>query len=277
MFTPAALLAHFDGIARGSLLQKYGCTRQQLADAATAGSILRIRTGVYALPAVDDAIRTAAAHGGELTCAAALRARGVWVLPDPDAMVHVWMGTAARRHPHSGCSCVAHYGDGPAGIGIASAATALISAFRCLSGEAFFAAYESAWNLRLVSASDRRRIRQALPRSAHWVLNLARADAGSGLESVLRFRLHLLGLVLDSQVEIGGVGRVDFVVGGRLIIEVDGALNHRGAERRHRDLVRDAEASARGYETLRFDYALLLHDWPRVAAAIIAALGRALA
>ncbi len=106
-------------------------------------------------------------------------------------------------------------------------------------------------------------------------MDLARSDAASGLESVLRLRLHLIGLALASQVAIDGVGRVDFVVGGRLILEVDGEGDHAGSDRRHVDLVRDAAASALGYETLRFDYALVVHDWPTVVAAIRAALARA--
>ena len=106
------------------------------------------------------------------------------------------------------------------------------------------------------------------------MLQLARSDAQSGLESLLRFRLHLLGIRLECQVQIGQVGRVDFVVGGRLILEVDGRENHHSAERRHSDLVRDAASSALGYETLRFDYSLVVHHWDRVVPAIIAAIGR---
>ncbi|MGO2932668.1 DUF559 domain-containing protein [Microbacterium sp.] len=67
---------------------------------------------------------------------------------------------------------------------------------------------------------------------------------------------------------------MDFVIGGRVILEADGKLNHRG-DRRHKDLMRDAAASALGYETLRFDYAMIIHDWERVVAAILPALVRA--
>ncbi|WP_300268668.1 DUF559 domain-containing protein [Microbacterium sp.] len=105
------------------------------------------------------------------------------------------------------------------------------------------------------------------------MLDLARSDAASGLESLLRLRLHLLGIRLDCQVNIDGVGRVDFVVGGRVILETDGKENHAG-ELRHKDLMRDAAASALGYETLRFDYAMVVHNWDVVAAAILPAIGR---
>jgi len=275
MFDPADLLRRCGGIARGTYLQQFRCSRQQLAAAADDGRIRRVRPGVFALPGTDPKVVAAAAHGGELTCAHALRAHGIWVLPQPDAEVHVWLGRAGRQHAHDGCACVVHHSTGRASVGLASPATALIHAFRCLDREAFFAAYESAWNKRLLSASDRRRIRDALPKSAAWLLDLARPDAQSGLESLLRLRLHLLGIRLDCQVAIDGVGRVDFVVAGRLILEVDGRLNHASAERRHNDLLRDAAASAAGYETLRFDYAMVVYDWDRVIAAVLPAIGRA--
>lgn len=273
MLKPDQLLARFGGIARGALLQAYGSTRTQLADAARAGTVRRIRQGVYALPWLDSRIVSAAEHGGALTCAAALRAHGVWLLPDPNDEIHVWMGAAGRKH-HGRCECVAHYTPGTAGLGLAPAPQALVHLYRCADHETFFAAYESAWRLRLITASDRDRIRRELPKSAGWLLDLARGDADSGLESLLRLRLHLLGIRLDSQVRIEGVGRVDFVIGGRLIFEVDGKLNHDGSMR-HKDLMRDAAASALGYETLRFDYAMIVHDWSTVIAAILPALERA--
>lgn len=274
-FTPADLIDRLGGIARGTELQRFGCSRTGLAQAVNAGSILRIRPGVFALASTDPKVVAAAAHGGSLTCADALRQRGIWTLPDADAEVHVWLGSAGRRFDHLGCTCIAHYSPGRTALGLAPLAPTLVHAYRCLGEEAFFAAYESAWNKRLLTASDRRTIRRELPRSAAWLLDLARPDAQSGLESLLRLRLHLLGLTLDCQVDIPDVGRVDFVIGGRLILEVDGRANHAGAERRHNDLMRDAAASARGYETLRFDYAMVVHDWARVVAAIVPAVARA--
>ncbi len=43
---------------------------------------------------------------------------------------------------------------------------------------------------------------------------------------------------------------------------------------RHKDLVRDAAASALGYETLHFDYSQIVFDWGSVQTAILAALTR---
>jgi very-short-patch-repair endonuclease len=169
---------------------------------------------------------------------------------------------------------VAHRDDGVAAFGVVPVVHALIQSARCLGPEGFFAAFESAWNLGLLSRSDRALIRQGLPARFRWLVDIARPDAESGIESLLRLRLLRLGIALDCQVLISGVGRVDFLLADRIILEVDGRLNHDGPSRRHHDLVRDAEAAAAGYETLRFDYALVVHDWPRVQRAILAVLGR---
>ena len=69
---------------------------------------------------------------------------------------------------------------------------------------------------------------------------------------------------------ITAVGRVDFLIGDRLIIEVDGKPNHASSSMRHKDLIRDANAAARDFVTLRFDYAMVVHDWPLVESAILA-------
>lgn len=273
MLSPAQTIHRLGGIARGSHLQRLGFTRTQLARLVKERKIQRVRAGVFATHELDDGIRTAAAHGGALTCASALRAHAIWVLPDDDGP-HVWMGPKGRVHSHDECSCTSHFYTGVPPLGYAPIEIALVHLRRCAGDEAFFAAYESAWRKRILSKSARSRVRAALPSSARWLVDIARGDADSGLESLLRLRLHILGLSLASQVEINSVGRVDFVIGGRLILEADGKEHHASAEMRKRDLNRDAAASALGYETLRFTYAQIIHDWPTVQAAILGALRR---
>lgn len=251
-------------------------SRTRLSKDVQRGRIERLRPGVFATADAHPAERSAAQHGGALTCSAALRRHGVWVMT-AEGSPHVWVGRRGRVHPHPGCRCVSHYFRGTSAFGVVDVATALIHLHHCEGAESFFASLESALRLRLVSVAERRRIRSALPAHARWLVDLARPDADSGVESLLRLRLHILGIRLECQVEVSGVGRVDFVADSRLIIEVDRRANHDGSSMRHKDLVRDAAASALGYETLRFDYAQIVHDWPSVQPAILAALRRAAA
>lgn len=275
MLDPATTLTRLGGIARGEQLHRFGLTRSALARAVSSRTILRVRPGVFAAPGARRQLVDAAAHGGALTCGSALRLHRVWVL-DKDAPPHVWVGRNGRVHPHPACACVSHYFNGEATFGVVGAETALVHLYRCGGDEAFFASFESAWRKGLLSRAARIRIRDALPSTARWLVDFARRDADSGLESLLRLRMHVLGVQLECQVRIAGVGKVDFVVAGRLIIEVDGKENHDGSPQRHKDLRRDAIASGLGFETLRFDYAQVLHNWPTVQAAILAALARVL-
>ncbi|HEX5857118.1 MAG TPA: DUF559 domain-containing protein, partial [Microbacterium sp.] len=105
--------------------------------------------------------------------------------------------------------------------------------------------------------------------AGRYAIDFARADADSGLESLLRWRLRRHGLSVRTQVHVDGVGRVDFLIGDRLLVEVDGRENHHGQSLRHTHLVRDANAAMWGYAVLRFDYALVIHDWELVERAIL--------
>jgi very-short-patch-repair endonuclease len=272
MLDPAIVISRVGGVARGTHLQKHGISRKRLAKDVHEGRVVRVRAGVFALPTTDAAVRDAAAHGGALTCGSALTTHGVWVLEDDGP--HVWVGENGRRHEHRHCTCTIHNFQGRTRFGRVGIETALLHLRECQGDEAFFAAFESAWRKRLLSKAARDRIRAALPASARWLVDLARSDADSGLESLLRLRLHILGIRLDCQVVIQGVGKVDFVIAGRLILEADGKENHDGETKRHKDLVRDAAASRLGYQTLRFDYAQIVHDWLTVQAAVLGALAR---
>lgn len=274
MLSASDIITRLGGLARGPQLQRLSFTRMALSRLVRCGEIERVREGVFGV-GVDPLLWAATAHGGALSCVSVLRERGVWVLSGSEK-VHVWLGAGRHGHPHPDCACVPHYYQGTPPLGRVDVETALLHLRRCEGDEAFFAAFESAWRLRLLTDAARGSIRSSLPASARWLVDLARPDADSGLESLLRLRLHLLGIQLDCQVSIRGVGRVDFVIGSRLILEADGKGNHAGAELSHRDRdrVRDAAASALGYETLRFDYAQIVHDWPTVQAAVLGALRR---
>ncbi|QMU97609.1 DUF559 domain-containing protein [Microbacterium esteraromaticum] len=261
------------GVARGSHLQTLGFDRRHLAACVARGEIRRVRPGVFCSNALSSEVHSAVAHGGALTCVSLLRRSGIWTLSHSDA-VHVWMGPGRHARPHRGCRCVSHYQQGRPPLSTAPLVAALLHFRQCEGDEAFFAAFESAWRKRLLSRAQRDQVRAGLPRGARWLVDLARPDADSGLESLLRLRLHIIGIRLDCQVVIDGVGRVDFVIDGRLIIEADGRENHDAPVKRHKDLVRDAAASALGYETLRFDYAQLIHGWDTVQGSILAALQR---
>jgi very-short-patch-repair endonuclease len=263
-------------IATSSALRREGQTRRQIADAVDVGQITFLRRGVYArVGACADAC-AAATHGGGLACISAARHEGLWVLC-ADEPLHVWMGPHARTHAHAGCRCVAHWDEKPTdSFGLPSVPRLLKQILACRGVEEFFVTLESALRLGRIDAKGLQWLRTHTNAAGREAIAYARRDADSGLESLLRWRLRRLGLQIRSQVRIPSVGVVDLLIGDRLIIEADGKDNHDDEAKRHRDLVRDANAASWGFITLRFDYALIVHDWETVELAILAAVDRGL-
>ncbi|MDQ1135941.1 very-short-patch-repair endonuclease [Microbacterium sp. SORGH_AS 1204] len=258
-----------------SELRSAGRSRRTIAAEVASGFLLHLRRGVYAERGTCEPVVSAAQHGGTPACVTAARHLGLWVLEGTD-QIHVWMREAGHGYPHDGCSCILHWSDIPLERAFASLPIAhvLRQILRCRGVEQFFVALESALRLRLLRSSDRAWLHDNTNAHGREALRLARSDADSGLESLVRWRLRNRRLPVRTQVKVVSVGRVDLIIGDVLIVEVDGAPFHDGESQRHRDLRRDAHAAAWGYITLRFDYALVVHDWPTVEMAILAYVDR---
>lgn len=254
-------------------LRADGLTRREIAAAVDSGRLSRIRIGVYAAPSACASLRAVAAHGGSTACVTAARHYGLWTLDD-DHEPHVWLKTGQRAHHDSSCGCIEHWDRDvrPAASGPLPLRQVLRQILGCRGPEHFFVTLESALRQGHLTTADLRWLRKHTNARGREALSLARTDADSGLESLLRWRLRKLGLRVRTQVSIFGVGVVDALIGDRLIVELDGRANHHGAEKRHKDLTRDADAASWGYVTLRFDYALVIHDWDLVESAILGAL-----
>ncbi|MFF2370351.1 DUF559 domain-containing protein [Agromyces sp. NPDC058110] len=255
-------------LARTADLHRRGIGQHAIRLALRSGTIDRVRQGVYAVAGAPRELVVAAAHGGVPGCVTAARLLGLWVL-DVDDVPHIAVAAGDRVHAHDGCRCVTHRVSGVRLGRTTTCVRTLLQLFACRGDEAFFVALESALRQRLVPPAMLEDLQRRLPARARWMLDVARDDADSGLESLLRLRLREHGIDLRSQVSIAGVGRVDFLLGDRVILEVDGRANHDGPSMRHKDLVRDAIAAGLGFTTLRFDYALVMHDWPTVLSAIL--------
>jgi very-short-patch-repair endonuclease len=225
-------------------------TRRRRPPAATAldaGALVRARRGVYTASGVCSAVHRVAAHGGRVACITAARHLGLWVLTD-DERPHAWLCDGQRSYHPSRCGCVEHWDAGPLGPPDATPTLPriLLQIFRCHGVEEFFVVLESGLRQKLIDARGIRWLRARANGAMREALDLARDDADSGLESLLRWRLRGLGMTVRTQRSIAAVGRVDALIGDRLIVEADGVVNHDGAALRHKDLVRDANAAAWG-------------------------------
>jgi very-short-patch-repair endonuclease len=155
-----------------------------------------------------------------------------------------------------------------------SLVTALSEAVSCQPAEVAFAMVESALHRGLLSETDRWELYWRVPTRCRASVSRAGEASESGTESLFAFRMQNLGIDMLQQVEVYGVGTVDFVIGDRLIIEIDSEGHHGSPAQRKRDLHRDAIAASLGYITLRFDYWQVIDDCATVEAAVLACIAR---
>ncbi|WBU38905.1 endonuclease domain-containing protein [Homoserinibacter sp. YIM 151385] len=155
--------------------------------------------------------------------------------------------------------------------GIQSVPDCLVSMASCAPKADFFAAMESAILSRVLPASARADVVSRIPGRLRRVAIRTGAESESGTESLLKLAMIERRIPFRQQVPIDGVGRVDFVIGERLIVEADSREYHSDA---YRDRRRDAEASIAGYRTLRFMYGQVVHELSHCLMALEASIAR---
>ena len=106
-------------------------------------------------------------------------------------------------------------------------------------------------------------------------LSLSSDRARSILETVARLQLIDMGLTPQVGVWIEGVGEVDMIILGFIVIEVDGWAFHSSKEQREKDLKRDRELLRLGFVVLRFTYDNVMNgDFAREVPVSVTALRR---
>lgn len=280
-------------------LRAMGKSQRDIRRAVERGLMLVVRRGHYAVPGTDPALIRAVRVGGVATGTTASRVRGLWTPPDarisappdtasltpPDARLHVAVPrNAPRLHdPDDGDeplvrseSVVLHWSD-PAAVaeaapmGIAPPLMMLEHVFVAHPTDRAVAVTDSALKHRYIRTVDLHALAARLPSHLRTAVHSATSRSDSGIESIGRFRLRLLGLDVEVLVRLDRVGVVDLLIDGWLVVEMDGREFHDG-DRFERDRRRDLEAATARYRTLRFSWRQVMFDWPAVEAAILAAL-----
>lgn len=245
-----------------------GVSTATLSRLVRAGAVERLRRGWYATPDVPPDIRRAVGVGGILTCVSALAAHGAWTMPHPDLHVLVASGTEVRR----AAGLHLHWTHDRVDLarGVDDRESALQLAAQCLDLRAAVVVVDSALNRGLIGPATAERILGSFPRGRR-VLALADGHAESGIETVARLGLRRLRVRVRSQVVIPGVGRVDLLIGDRLILELDGRRWHTDFEA---DRARDRQLLALGYLVIRASYRQVLEEWDVIAGQILALVRR---
>ena len=249
-------LAQRGGASRRAPLLADGVSWRALDSAVASGAVVRVATGLYAVPGCAPEQVARAAVGGVLSCLDAARGHGLAVLR-PDPLVHVAAGRgSSRRWPGT---VVHRTGSGGSGRAVALGLLAtLVSVAGCSPmGTAVALVDEVLRTGRLTPAELQA---ASGPRDVRWRTVLAAADARSmsALESLARVELvsalRALGLRVEVQACLRGVGRVDLLVDGWLVVELDGFAFHADRDSYRRDRRRDQVLSSHGYGRLRFCY-----------------------
>ncbi len=264
------------GAASWRRLRALGVTWYSVWAAVLRGQVVRLRRGAYALHGADAQLAAAVSLGGVLSCVSAAAYLGLPVLfPDrphvtvPRSWSHARL-TGVRVHrrdlmpdEHDGVATgvLRTVVDCARELSLRDAVVICDAALHA-GGLALSALHRAA-------AAARGRGATAL----RSVAALADGRAESPIETCLRLLLRDLADVVP-QVWIPGVGRVDLLLDGWLVVEADGFAFH-STRNHYRDDRRRANAlMAEGYTLLRFSYEDVVHHSDYVVATVLAVLAQ---
>lgn len=296
------------GVFSSQQAQRLGTTLQDLGRMARSGEVVRVRHGAYRLP-VEAEQTPEERYAVNVRAVLVSRPRPAWAshhaalalaqLPLVEAdleRVDVCVrpsreSTKGRSFRRSGV--VTHHlpeGDLTLQFGSArcvSVESALVMTAGRSGVRTAVVALDAALHRGLVSVGsvstvlDRGCWQPLARRRGRTALGLVDASSESPGETLTRLLLTGLGWRFRSQVVIrdaaGFVGRVDFLVAGRVVVEFDGLVKYAGADGRSAlaaEKSREDRLRAAGYEVVRLTWADL-GDAERVARLIRAAAVRA--
>lgn len=278
------ILTKLGHLAPAHQLLTSGVSRRTIDRLRGAGTLITPRHGWLATEAAYAPAVIATLHGARLTASTALRTYEVWAGEDSSIHLQVAPGHRFRSYrsavpierftpmPHTGSDVVRHWAplqatqlDEPAWR--VSVVDALIRHVIRIDDEQALASITSAVVEHRMPQAHLDTLFARLPRRLNRLRSALSLHDGSGLETVARIRLGALGYSLEQQVRIGP-DRVDLVLNGWLVIELDGDRWHDQRE----DRARTNRLVRAGYRVLRFGYHDVLHDWATTVLTIERAL-----
>lgn len=240
-------------LVRTRTLVRHGWTEREIRAAVGEGRLERLRGGAFCDPGIDAEYKRAGRLRGRLACVSELQRLGVFVLVSSSTHVHI--ERTAARLPVPGPSHRVHrrrlirtpHPD-DLSVGLLDA---VFDAVLCQPPRAAVATIDSALHRGLLHADDLEELFVKVPMRLRHLRGLIDSRAESGPETLMRLILRSMPCSFVPQAQIQGVGRVDFVVDGWLVIECDSEEHHGGWKRQMSDRRRDLAAAALGMVTLR--------------------------
>jgi very-short-patch-repair endonuclease len=238
-------------VARTGDLLRWGATRSQIRAAVEAGRLVHVRKGLYALPDAPRELVAALRINARLTCVSAAPHHGLWLLTAPATLHISCIGRSGGKYVNHQFRTVEPHPLLPV-VGVVDT---LIHVLQCRPAvEAAVVVESSLRRGDTVKPFLEKRLQGNRNGKARAALALVTGCGESALEVVARILFRGAGFHCETQVPIDGVGRVDFILEGFVVVEVDGDKYHSDRAARNRDRRRNNELIARGYLYLRFSY-----------------------
>lgn len=249
-------LRYAGSVARSATLRSAGFSDRNIRDAVESSQVRRLRHGVLALPgAAPDAVGAVMANG-LLTCASASTHHRLWRLHEPTALHLLCRHGAAKGVVVHRETVVPQDVPWP----VAGLTDVLLHALRCLPEVEATIMVESAL---LQGRTTLDYLRGHLPGNrngpARRVLDHVDGTAGSPIEVVARLLFRSEGIFVQTQADLPGIGIVDFLLEGFLIIELDGET-HLEPKQVKKDRLRNNASTLDGYAVLRYGYAQVVYN-----------------
>lgn len=255
---------------RGGVVRRSSLSRHAAVLAVEQGRLVVPRAGLLAVPDAPRPLLAAASLGGVLSCASAAAVHGLGLLESP-RQPHVTVPRGRHVVRHSGV--VLHVRDVVAEGMVTSLPRTAADCARCLPEVEAVVVLDAVLRRGIHVEEIGRHLWGRGCGPARAALRRADGRSGASGESVARLALQDAGLDVVPQVRIPGVGWVDLLVEGRLVVEIDGFAYHSDAKQFAADRRRDARLAELGYRVLRFTWLDVVRD----PAAVVATVQRVLA
>lgn len=269
---PTEILKAAGGVLLTRDVLAAGATELGIRLAVRSGGVVRLERGLLAVAGADPEFVAAGRARGLLTCVSAAPVFCLWQLRPP-VRPHYW-----QSNGRNAVRCVSHrlaLTQPPSHGTLAALPDVLLHALLCLPELESLVMVECAYNRGDIDpAFLLRHLSGNRCGKARNVLSKVERGADSLLESLARVLFRDAGIATETQVWIDGIGRVDFLLEGFLIVEIDGIAFHLEPRQFKKDRRRDNSATLRGLPVLRFFYDDVVHGPESVLAQVREVLAR---
>jgi very-short-patch-repair endonuclease len=252
-------------LSRAELIS-LGATGLTLTAGVRGGHLVRARRDHYVLPGTSHHLVEATRIGGRLACVSVLDANGIFAFNASKTHVHMVRTMSRSRSPRDRFVALTPFnrhgvqlhwqplfGDDATEFDV-GVLDVLAQSLQCQEPLHALASIDNALHQGFIQEDDLSQLFSNVPARLGYLRGIIDGRAESGQETVLRRIIADTGLSCEPQVEFSGVGRVDFVVAGCLVVEADSREAHDGWEHHIRDRGRDLALGALGYMSLRPAY-----------------------